>query len=194
MKKCRLIISLFALTYFLTDCSHISNEDKNEAKNIFTTCNPIAELWLKELDKNGYTCLTNLKLPDFLKKELNEDEVIKYSLNIEKIFGRVQERKFIGAHFWLHNKLITYLPDYDKKLMDRMGQKEARDGFYKINPRYMGLKKSADMFQSFPDGNYLILMYKSVPTKKPTAGEMVILWQDSTDTWQVVSYKIADDV
>jgi hypothetical protein len=58
----------------------------------------------------------------------------------------------------------------------------------------MGLQKSSDMFKSFPSGNYVILMYKSIPTNKQAAEEMVILCQDNIDTWQVVSYKIADDI
>lgn len=194
MKRSRLTLSLFAIILLLPYCSRISNREKNEAMNIYTNCSQIAEVWLNELDKNGYDYLHNLKLSDLLKKEISEDEIKSFILNNERTFGKVKERKFIGAHFWLHKKLLTYLPIYDATLKDRMGLKEARDGFYKINPRYMGLKKSADMFQSFPKGNYLILMYQSIPTNKPTAGEMVIFWQDNNDTWQVVSYKIADDL
>ena len=151
-------------------------------------------MWLKELDKNGYSYLTNLKLADLLKKEINEDEIKNYILNNERIFGKVKERKFIGAHFWLSNKLLTYFPNYDKKVLTRVGKVEAKDGFYKIDPKYMGLENSADMFKSFPNGNYVLLMYKSIPTNKPAAEEMIILWQDSIDSWQVISYKIVDDL
>ena len=58
----------------------------------------------------------------------------------------------------------------------------------------MGLQKSSEMFKSFPNGNYVILMYRSIPTNKLAAEEMVILWQDNIDAWQVVSYKIADEI
>jgi hypothetical protein len=135
-----------------------------------------------------------LKLSDLLKKEINEDEIKDFFLNNERIYGKIKERKFIGAHFWLDNKLLTYFPNYDKKQLKRVGKEEAKDGFYKIDPKYMGLQKSADMFKSFPEGNYVILMYKSLPTNKQAAEEMVILWQDNIDTWQVVSYKIADEI
>lgn len=194
MKKSCLIISLFALILLLPNCSKISNKEKNDAKNIYTNCSQIAELWLNELDKNGYSYLTNLKLADLLKKEINEDEIKNYILNNEKIFGKVMGRKFMGAHFWLDNKLLTYFPNYNKTLLKRVGKVEAKDGFYKIDPKYMGLQKSADMFKSFPNGNYVILMYKSIPTNKQAAEEMIILWQDNIDNWQVVSYKIADDI
>ena len=194
MKINRLIIGLFALILLLSACSGISNREKTDAKNIFTNCSQIAELWLNELDKNDYSYITKLKLADLLNKEINEDEIKNYFLNNEKMFGKVKERKFIAAHFWLGNKLLTYFPNYDKTLLKRVGKEEAKDGFYRINPRYMGLQKSADMFKSFPDGNYVILMYQAIPTNKQTAQEMVILWQDNTDTWQVVSYKIADDI
>jgi hypothetical protein len=194
MKKPGLIISLFAVILLLSDCSKISNKEKNDAKNIFNDCSKIAELWLNELDENGYSHLNKLKLADLLKKEVSEDELRSYISNNERIFGRVNKREFIGAHFWLNKKLISYFPLLDKTLLKRIGKTEARDGFYRVNPRYMGLKRSADMFRSFPEGNYVIMMYKSIPTNKQTAGEKVILWKDNAGIWQVVSYIIADDI
>jgi hypothetical protein len=194
MKKIRVAISLFVIILLLPNCSRVSSKEKDDAKKILVNSSQIAEMWLNELDNNGYSYLTKLKLSDLLKTEINEAELQNYIINNERIFGRVQERKFIGAHFWLHNKLLTYFPNYDKKVIDRIGQTEAKDGFYTIDPKYMGLQKSSDMFKSFPKGNYLILMYKSIPTNKPTAEEMIILWQDNNDTWQVVSYKITDDL
>ena len=194
MKRIRLIISLFVLILLIPNCSQISNKEKNDVKNVYTNCSQIAELWLNELDKNGYSYLTKLKLADLVKKEINEDEIKNYIIDNESIFGKVKERKFIAAHFWLYNKLLTYFPNYDKTLLKRVGKAEAKNGFYKIDPKYMGLQKSADMFKSFPNGNYVILMYKSIPTNKQAAEEMIILWQNNIDTWQVVSYKIADDI
>jgi hypothetical protein len=38
------------------------------------------------------------------------------------------------------------------------------------------------------------MMYNSVPTNKPAAGEAVVLWQDKKDNWKIVSYKIAVDL
>jgi len=194
MKRIRLIISLFVLILLIPNCSQISNKEINDAIIIYTNCSQIAELWLNELDKNGYSYLTKLKLADLVKKEINEDEIKNYIIDNESIFGKVKERKFIAAHFWLYNKLLTYFPNYDKTLLKRVGKVEAKNGFYKIDPKYMGLQKSADMFKSFPNGNYVILMYKSIPTNKQAAEEMIILWQNNIDTWQVVSYKIADDI
>lgn len=194
MKRIRLIISLFVLILLIPNCSQISNKEKNDVKNVYTNCSQIAELWLNELDKNGYSYLTKLKLADLVKKEINEDEIKNYIIDNESIFGKVKERKFIAAHFWLYNKLLTYFPNYDKTLLKRVGKAEAKNGFYKIDPKYMGLQKSTDMFKSFPNGNYVILMYKSIPTNKQAAEEMIILWQNNIDTWQVVSYKIADDI
>jgi hypothetical protein len=193
MKKSSLLINFFALIFLLPGCAKTWDKEKNEAGNIFAICSPIGESWLKGLDENGYSYLTKLKISDLLKKEVRDEEIINFGLTLEKEFGKVKERKFIGAHFWLDHKMVTYIPVYDKKLMGRLGLAEAKDGFYKIDSRYMGLRKPADMFRSFPDGNYVILMYNSVPTKKPAAGEMVILWQDKND-WKVVSYKIAIDI
>ena len=196
MKKCRLTISLIALIFSVTGCSHISENDKIEAKNIYTICSPLAETWLKELDKNGYTYLNTLKLSDLAKTEMTEKidaELQTIINNDEKIFGSVEERKFIGTHFWLHDRLLTFIPVFDKRL-SRMGKAEAKDGFYKIEPRYMGLQKSSDLFKSFPKGDYIILMYDVVPRNKAKAEEMIILGRDSKNSWQVVSYEIADDI
>jgi hypothetical protein len=196
MKKCRLTISLFALIFSVTGCSHISDNDKIEAKNIYTDCSPVAETWLKELDKNGYSYLNNLKLSDLVKTKMTEKdeaELQNIITNAEKVFGGVRERKFIGAHFRLNGKMLTYLPVFNKRLA-RMGKAEANDGFYQIEGSYFGLQKSSDMFKTFPKGDFIILMYDAVPRNKAKAEEMIILWRDSKNSWQVVSYKIADDI
>jgi hypothetical protein len=196
MKECSLLISLFALFFSFTGSSQSSDNDKIEAKNIYATCSPVAELWLKELDKTGYSYLNKLKLSDLVKTQMTEKleaELQNIIINNEKAFGGVLERKFIGAHIWLHDSLFTYIPVFNKRLAS-MGKSEAPDGFYNIEPGYMGLQKSSDMFKSFPQGDYIILMYEAVPKNKPRAEEMIILWRDSKDVWQVVSYEIADDI
>lgn len=196
MKKCSLLISLFALFFSFTGSSQSSDNDKIEAKNTYTICSSVAELWLKELDITGYSYLNKLKLSDLVKTQMTEKleaELQNIIINNEKAFGGVLERKFIGAHIWLHDSLLTYIPVFDKRLA-RMGKSEAPDGFYNIEPGYMGLEKSSDMFKSFPKGDYIILMYEAVPKNKPKAEEMIILWRDSKDVWQVVSYEIADDI
>ena len=151
-------------------------------------------MWLNDLDKNGYSHLNTLKLTDLLKKEVSEDELRNYISNNERIFGRVKERKFMGAHIWLDKKMISYFPVLDKTMLNRIRETEAKDGFYRVDPRYMGLQRSADMFRSFPEGNYVVMMYKSIPTNKQEAGEKVILWKDNAGKWQVVSYIIDDDL
>lgn len=196
MKKCSLIISLFALIFSFSGCYQISDNDKIEAKNIYTKCRPVAETWLKELDSSGYSYLNKLKLSDLAKTKMtekDETELQDMITNDEKTFGGVQERKFIGAHFWLHERVLTYIPVFSQRLA-RMEKAEAKDGFYQIEPRYMGLQKSSDMFKTFPKGDFIILMYDAVPKNKPKADEMIILWKDSKDDWQVVSYEIADDI
>jgi hypothetical protein len=194
MKRSCLIISLFTIILLLPDCSRISDKEKDDAKNSYTVCSEIAELWLNELDNNGYDYLTKLKLTDLPKKEVNDDELKSYILSKEREFGKVKERKFIGAHFWLDKKLLSYFPDIDRTWLKRIRKTEARDGFYIVNPKYMGLIRSADMFGSFPEGNYVVLMYNSIPTNKQAAQEAIILWKDNTDNWQVVSYIIDDDI
>jgi hypothetical protein len=196
MGKCSLLISLFALMFSITGCSQITDNDKIEAKEIYTICSRVAETWLKELDSNGYSYLNNLKLSDLVKTKMTEKdeaELQNIITNAEKVFGGVRERKFIGAHFWLNGKMLTYLPVFNKRLA-RMGKAEANDGFYQIEGSYFGLQKSSDMFKTFPEGDFIILMYDAVPRNKAKAEEMIILGRDSKNSWQVVSYEIADDI
>lgn len=196
MKKCSLLISLFALFFSSTGSSQSNGNYKIEAKNIYTICSQVAELWLKELDKTGYSYLNKLKLSDLAKTQMTdklEAELQNIIINNEKAFGGVLERKFIGAHIWIHDSLLTYIPVFDKRWAS-LGKSEAPDGFYYIEPSYMGLQKSSDMFKSFPQGDYIILMYEAVPKNKPKAEEMIILWRGSKDFWQVVNYKIVDEI
>lgn len=196
MGKCSLLISLFALMFSITGFSQITDNDKIEAKEIYTICSRVAETWLKELDSNGYSYLNNLKLSDLVKTKMTEKdeaELQNIITNAEKVFGGVRERKFIGAHFWLNGKMLTYLPVFNKRLA-RMGKAEANDGFYQIEGSYFGLQKSSDMFKTFPEGDFILMMYDAVPKNKPKAQEMITLWRGSKDNWQVVSYEIADDL
>jgi hypothetical protein len=190
-------IALLALILLFPCCSQNNETEKTEAKTIFTACSPTTEIFLQELDKNGYSYLNTLKLTDLARKsitEKHEAELQDFIINSETTYGKVKERKFVGAHFWLHKSLLTYFPDYDKKVLNRFGLSEAKDGFYRINPRFMGLNRSSDMFKTFPEGDYVIFMYQVIPTNKAVAEEMVILGQDKNHTWQVVSYEISDDI
>jgi hypothetical protein len=197
MKNYQLQIALLALNLIFTGCSQINEKDKTEAKQIYAECNNTAKIWLNELGKTGYSYLNNMKLSDLAKGQITEKleaELSDYIAQCETTYGKVNERKFLGAHFWLHNSLLTYIPEYNQQILNRMGKAEAKDGFYRINPRFMGLSKSSDMFKSLPESDYVLLMYKSVPTSKTYAEEMVILAVDKNNTWQVVSYEISDDI
>jgi hypothetical protein len=197
MKRHHLVLVLFSFIFLFSGCSGIKEQDKTEAKQIYSECSKTADIWLNELYKTGYGYLNNLKFSDFAKREMTEKaeaELQDYIRSCETVYGRVNERTFLGAHFWLHNNFLTYVPDYNQPMLKRMALAEAKDGFYKINPRYMGLQKSSDMFKNLPKGDYVVLMYKSVPTNKTYAEEMLILAQAIDKTWQVVSYEISDDI
>ena len=197
MKNYQLPIVFLALMLFFSCSSQIKEDDKTEARKIYAECDNAAEKWLQGLAETGYSYLNNMKLSDMAKEQMTEKleaELSDYIAQCETTYGKVNERKFLGAHFWLHNSLLTYIPEYNQQVLNRMGKAEAKDGFYRINPRYMGLSKSSDMFRNLPKGDYVVLMYKSVPTNKTYAEEMVILAEDKNSTWQVVSYEISDDI
>jgi hypothetical protein len=200
-----IIVLLFFSLFILPSCikgnydsssqsTSISQTDKNNAKIAYDTCKDIADSWLTELDKNGYSYIRTIKYYELTKKALPEIEITRFSSKNEKIYGKAKKRSFLGAHSLIDNKFISWLPNYDEKMFNRIHQEESKDGFYIVAPKYFGLNKSSDMLRNFPKGNYVLLMYTTKPTKKAYAEEIIVLWEDNTKNWQVVSYKIADEV
>lgn len=178
------------------DALQYDEKDISEAVNYYNDCHKVATIWFSEFEKEGYRILLKFKLPESFRSnwKWKEEGIIGWANENEKVFGKVKERKFMGAHVWLGDKLLTWAPGADDHLVARLEKPEVKDHFCVINPRFMGLKKASDMFRNFPDGKYVILMYKSVPSCKQYAEEKVILWQNETGIWQVVSYAIADDI
>jgi hypothetical protein len=193
---------IIVLVLLLFNCAdrQTTETERLQAMNCYKECNKVAEQWFGEFDKYGYGYFLKKGMPGpFIKKykgrekELEKD-LTQWADTNEKVFGRVKERKFIGVHVWYGGKLLTWAPNVEKKILDRIRKPEVKDRFCEIDTRYMGLGRASDMFRNFPAGNYVLLMYKAVPTRKSTAEELLIVWQNPAGAWQVASYKIADDI
>jgi hypothetical protein len=122
-----------------------------------------------------------------------EAELTKWADTNEKVFGAVKNRKFIGVHIWLNGKLLTWLPNVDRTVAERIKKNEVRDHFCEIDPQNIGYMKASDIFRGFPDGNYAILIYSAVPMRKQSAEERLTVWQDPHGIWHVINYTISND-
>jgi hypothetical protein len=164
--------------------------DKQQALNDYSLCRKLGDEWLAKLDSSNYNHILSIK-------SIRDEDRLKISSGISEIrieFGKINHREFIGSHLWLNKILITYLPDAEDVYLAHYDAVRSEDGFYIIDPKYFGLSSAEEMFSGFPGGDYVILMYKDIPTNKSYAEEKLILWRNPTGSWQVVGYKIADEI
>jgi hypothetical protein len=164
--------------------------DKQQALNDYTICRKLGDEWLAKLDSSNYNHILSIK-------SIRDEDRLKISSGISEIrieFGKINHREFIGSHLWLNKMLITYLPDADETYLTHINAARSEDGFYIVDPKYFGLSSAGQMFSGFPGGDYVILMYKDIPTNKSYAEEKLVLWHNPTGSWEVVGYKIADEI
>jgi hypothetical protein len=168
----------------------VTDSDKKKALQSYTVCRQIADEWLPKLDSSNYSLLSSIQPI----QPVDNDLLSSYINEVRKIYGRVTDRKFIGSHIWSNKILLTYAPDIDANYLSYINAERSKDGFYVVQPRYFGLESHSQMFEGFPSGDYVILMFKVLPSNKDNAEEKLTLWHNPNGNWQVVGYKIADDI
>jgi hypothetical protein len=190
--KTRYLVCVFSLLLFNFSCSerNISDNEKKEALQEFSICTKIANHWFFKLDSSEFHHLETLKITN----GVNKDSVLSFINKIQKTYGRIESREFMGAHIWSGKKLLTYFPNVEEKVLVHYNMKRSEDGLYNIDPKYFGLSSAGQMFAGFPKGRYVILMYQSVPTNKSYAEEALVLKYDPSNRWEVFTYKISDDI
>lgn len=190
--KTRSLICVFSLLLFNFSCTENKTSDieKIEALEQYTTCTKIADQWFLKLDSSEYHHLETLKIAN----GVNKDSVLSFINKIQKTYGRIKIREFLGAHIWSGKKLLTYFPDLEEKVLLHYNMKRSEDGFYIVNPKYFGFTYAGQMFAEFPKAKYVVLMYRSVPTNESYAEELLILQYNSVGSWEVFTYKISDDI
>jgi hypothetical protein len=141
--------------------------------------------WLKVFNEIGYTIFDNQKYPTpfdtILFNSKNKNEIQRWLNTISQEFGKVKEREFVGIHITLKGKLLTYVPDRMKS-------------FEQTNLKGLGLKTINQMYVNNIEGTYAHVMYKSKPTKKDYAEELIILWLNKDDKWNFLVYHIDDEI
>jgi hypothetical protein len=194
--KTRHLVFVLSLLLFNFGCSErkISDIEKKEALKTYTACTQVADQWLFKLDSSDYSQLLNLKIADVIKVKNMKDSILVYINKIQKTYGKINSRKFIGAHIWSGKKLLTYIPGIEEKILIRTNMERSEDGFYIVNPKYFGFTYAGQMFASFPKGKYVVLMYRSVPVNNSYAEEALILRYYPNGSWEVFTYKISDDI
>ncbi len=175
--KTRHLVFVFSLLLFNFGCSErkISDYEKKEALQDYTACTQLADQWLFKLDSSDYYHLLTLKIADEINIKNIKDSVLIYINKVQKTYGKINSRKLIGAHMWSGKKLLTYVPDIEEKILIRINMERSEDGFYIVNPKYFGLASAGQMFARFPEGKYVVLMYRSVPINKSYAEEALTL-------------------
>lgn len=194
--RARDLVIMFSLFLFNSGCTEreISANEKKEALNDYAACSQLAEQWFSELDRSDYYHLLTLKILNEAKIKYLEDSVLAYINTAQETYGKINSRKFIGAHMWSGEKLLTYMPDIEEKFLIRINMERSEDGFYIVNPKYFGLVSAGQMFASYPKGKYLVLMYQSIPTNKSYGEEMLILRYRPDGSWEAYTYEISDDI
>lgn len=171
----------------------ISSNEKEEALRDYKACAKVADTWFFKLDSSDYYQLFTMKVVDFVKIENIKDSIMAYIDRTKKTYGKVNSRKFLGAHIWSGEKLLTYMPE--DKFLAHANLQRSEDGFYIVDPKYFGLSSAGQIFSGFPAGRYVLLMYQSVPTIKSYAEELLILRYNTAEkNWEVFTYKISDDI
>lgn len=194
--KIKHVVFAFSLLLLFVCCTkrNIRDIEKKQALEDYATCNQIANEWLYQLDSSNYSHLLSVKLPDGYQDNNFKEKTQAVINEAQKSYGKINSRKFIGAHFWSGEKLLTYAPDIEDKNLNHIHARRSVDGFYIVNPRYFGLSSTGQMFSGFPKGKYVLLMYQSSPTSKSYAEERLTLWYNPQGSWQVLDYKIADEI
>ncbi len=196
MKRIIVIVLLLSL-----NCSDRSTNGtyRHQAMKYYKDSRKVAQQWFKGLDEFGYRYFSKTPLPEpFMSRYRGREKALETELasladTNEKVFGKVKRRKFMGVHVWFNGKFLTWLPNVEKKVAERIKKREVRDHFCEIDPQTIGYMKASDIFLGFPKGNYVILIYSSAPTRKQSAEEKLTLWQDPSSAWHVVNYGITDD-
>jgi len=90
------------------------------------------------------------------------------------------------------------MPDIEDVYLSHIHATRSEDGFYIVQPKYFGLTSHKQMFSGYPEGDYVMLMYKVSPTNKSYAEERLVFARfrlnNPDGSWQVVDYKIADEI
>jgi hypothetical protein len=186
------ITFLLLLAIFVISCSGNSQKDSalvKEAEVYMKGAIVEADNWLTDLNKNGYSLYLNQHFPPPFEKALfgsvdstrNREQFQKWIGQMEQEFGKVKERDFVGIHIITKGKLLTHLAN-------------GTQGFSYTSPKLLGLTRVSQMYLNNIEGTYAYLMYESMPTKKDRAEELIVLWLDNNNKWNLITYKIADDI
>jgi hypothetical protein len=123
---------------------------KKQALDDYTVCSQIVNEWLNQLDSSDYSHLLSVELPVGYKDNNCEEKTLAVINEAQKAYGKINSRKFIGAHFWSGNKLITYASNLEYKTLTHIDAEKSPDGFYIVKPRYFGLSSYRQMFLGYP--------------------------------------------
>lgn len=196
--KTRQLILIFLAVLMSVSCSKKETVEnaKKQAFEDFSVCSQLADSWLKTLDSTEYSHIKSIQP---LSGEY--DAKISSFINEARIaYGKIAERELLVSHiyFYSNQSLLTYSPDIDERYLAHIHAVRSDDGFYIVLPKYFGLSSYKQMFSGYPEGDYVMLIFKVTPTNKPYAEERLTFLRSRSNnpdgSWRVADYKIADEV
>jgi hypothetical protein len=186
--------TLLALLLVIISISGVDGSEKDtalvkEAEDYMKGAIVVADNWLAEFDRKGYALYLDHYFPPPFEKAIfesrdsikNKEQFQNWINQEEQEFGKVMERKLLGVHIITKGKLLTH-------------QVNGPKGFRYTSPKLLGLKTVSQMYPGNIEGTYAYFMYESKPAKKDRAEELMVLWLDENNKWNLITYKIADDI
>lgn len=189
---------IFLAVLMLVSCSNKETVgyDKKQAFENYSVCRQLADSWLKKLDSTDYSHVKSIQP----LTSVYDMEISSFISEARTVYGKITERKLLGAHmyFYSNQSLLTYVPEIDERYLAHIHAVRSEDGFYSVLPKYFGLRSHKQMFSGLPEGDYVVLMYKVLPTNKSYAEERLTFirarWNNSDRSWRLADYKIADEI
>lgn len=187
--KIPLMLLFVIISVSCSDSSKKNSDLAKEAEVYMKGAIVEADNWFADFNKYGYSLYINQHFPPRFEKAIfgsvnsinKHEQFQKWIGQMEQEFGKVTDRKFIGIHIITKGKLLTRLANETQ-------------GFKETSPKRLGLNNVRQLYPKNIGGTYAYLMYESKPTKKERAEELIVLWLDKNNKWNLITYKIADDI
>lgn len=187
---------MFFLIIFTTGClkKNTGGYDKEKAMESYTVCRQLADEWFMKLDSTDFSYLLSIEP----LKGGSRQQISSYINEMRSVYGKITGRKFLGSHIYSNQTLLTYAPYIEDRHLAHIHAGRSDDGFYIVQPKYFGLTTYRRMFSGFPEGDYVMLMYKISSTNKSYAEERLTFARGRLNNpdgiWKVVDYKISDEI
>jgi len=192
MKRWWLPLSLYVVAV-MAGCSqgYPTDIEKQRAVSDYDVTRNSAETWLEKLDAVGYEHIRDIEI---ISANVPANEVSSFIEETHQEYGSILKRNFRGYHVWTGKKLVAWAPNLDESALVEINQSPADDDFYYADPSMFSLIRTSNIFRDHIKKRYILFIYQTDTEKKSDLNEMLVLWKNEVGAWDVVFYKIGDDI